>query len=157
MSVPLSVDVTTGDAITPGAVDYDFHLFFDDYSIPLVAYPLETCMAEKIETAIRRGRANTRPRDFYDIYALWATRRGEFDLSDLRSALEATSDRRGSRDVIGSYREVMESVASDEAMLGRWESFAKDYRYVGNLSLQAACNKPYKAIVSPVLQIALLY
>lgn len=71
---PLSIDVSTGDAITPHAVQYSFTQIFDDkQSYELWAYNIETVMAEKIETILRRGVFNTRLRDFYDVYILTAT------------------------------------------------------------------------------------
>ncbi|GHV32381.1 hypothetical protein FACS18949_03110 [Clostridia bacterium] len=74
LSVPLTVDVTTGDKITPGEVEYSFRLLFDDRSISIMAYNLETILAEKLETVLSRNIANTRPRDFYNIYILYALR-----------------------------------------------------------------------------------
>ena len=66
---PLSIDVSTGDAITPHAVPYNFSEIFDEEkSYELWAYNIETVMAEKVETILRRGVFNTRPRDFYDAY-----------------------------------------------------------------------------------------
>ena len=148
MSVPLSIDVTTGDAITPGPVAYNYQLLFDDYSIPLFTYPLATCMAEKLETVISRGRANTRPRDYYDIYALWMTRRDELELLDLKNALIATSTKRGSSEAIDNYRQAMDAVSNDEMMLRRWDTYAKDYSYVGSLTLPSACETVCEILVS---------
>lgn len=140
MSVPLSVDVTTGDVITPGAVDYDYQLLFDDHSVLLLAYPLETCMAEKLETVIRRGRASTRPRDYYDIYELWVTRQSEINLEVLREALVATSAKRGTTEAVGMYRQTMEEVATDGVMFRRWAGYKRDYSYAGALELPVACD-----------------
>ncbi|XCB29265.1 nucleotidyl transferase AbiEii/AbiGii toxin family protein [Arcanobacterium hippocoleae] len=75
MKIPISIDVTTGDVITPSAITYEYPLLFDNYTISLMAYPIETVLAEKLETVLSRGIANTRPRDFYDIYMLWQTKR----------------------------------------------------------------------------------
>ena len=70
MSVPLKLDITTGDKITPREITYDFKLLLEDRTIQILSYNLETVMSEKIETVITRGDQNTRPRDFYDIYIL---------------------------------------------------------------------------------------
>ena len=70
MAVPLKLDITTGDKITPKEIMYEFKLLLEDRAIKVLAYNLETVMAEKIETVITRGDQNTRPRDFYDIYIL---------------------------------------------------------------------------------------
>jgi hypothetical protein len=140
LEVPLSIDVTTGDAITPDAIEYQFPLAFDDYSVSLMTYPVATVLAEKLETVIVRGVANTRPRDYYDIHKILAIRESALDLNELAAALNATAERRGSRDALDGYREVMGLVMQDRTMLSRWSRYAKDYSYVGDLSLQRACD-----------------
>ena len=86
---PLSIDVSTGDAITPRAVQYNFYEIFDDEkSYELWAYNIETVMAEKVETILRRGVFNTRPRDFYDAYILTTTQK--FDKAVFAEALSAS-------------------------------------------------------------------
>lgn len=83
-----------GDAITPHAVQYNFFEIFDDgQSYELWAYNIETVMAEKVETILRRGVFNTRPRDFYDAYILTTTQK--FDKAVFAEALRATADHRG--------------------------------------------------------------
>ncbi len=69
----LKVDITTGDFVTPREVEYKFRLMFEDRAISIMAYNLETVLAEKFETVITRGLTNTRMRDFYDIYILTST------------------------------------------------------------------------------------
>ena len=88
ISVPLTVDVTTGDMITPREVEYSFSLLFDDRTISILAYNLETVLAEKLETVLSRNIANTRPRDYYDVHILYALRGAECDKATLRRALE---------------------------------------------------------------------
>lgn len=70
MNTPLKIDFSTGDIITPREVLYSFKLLFENRTISILAYNLETILAEKLETLLSRGTANTRMRDFYDIYAL---------------------------------------------------------------------------------------
>lgn len=70
MKVPLKLDITTGDKITPKAVEYKYPMMFNDGTLEIFAYNLETILAEKLETVISRGDQNTRPRDFYDIFIL---------------------------------------------------------------------------------------
>jgi len=91
ISVPLTVDVTTGDVITPREIEYTFSLLFDDRTISIFAYNLETVLAEKIETVLSRSIANTRPRDFYDIHILYVLRGAKCNAKTLLQALELTS------------------------------------------------------------------
>ena len=96
---PLSIDVSTDDAITPHAVQYNFSEIFDDEkSYELWAYNIETVMAEKVETILRRGVFNTRPRDFYDTYILTTTQK--FDNAVFADALSATAKHRGTTEQI---------------------------------------------------------
>lgn len=139
ISVPVTIDVTTGDKITPEAIEYSYSLMFDNRSIPLMAYPLETVLAEKLETVISRDVGNTRPRDYYDLHMLWTTRRSEISMKTLSAALEATAKKRGTFSSMANYREVMERVAADVGMLGLWSTYARKYPYVGTLELKDAC------------------
>lgn len=92
---PLSIDVSTGDVITPSAVQYEFSGIFDDeLHIRLWGYNIETVMAEKAETILSRGVFNTRPRDFYDIYILTTTQK--FDGSLFKEALKKLVSASGS-------------------------------------------------------------
>ena len=97
MAVPLKIDVTTGDSITPGPIAYDYPLLFDRGSVSLMSYPLETVLAEKLETVVSRGVTNTRPRDFYDIHLLWRSKGDSCDVLTLKEALERTCAKRGAR------------------------------------------------------------
>ena len=103
ISVPLTVDVTTGDIITPREIKYTIPMMFDKRSINILAYNIETILAEKIETVLSRSIANTRPRDFYDIYILYALRGAECNPVTLRQALEGTTAKRGSKKALDSY------------------------------------------------------
>ena len=67
MVQPLKIDISTGDVITPGAVEYNYPLMLEDRTISIMTYNTETLLAEKLETILSRGLANTRMRDFYDI------------------------------------------------------------------------------------------
>lgn len=139
MSVPLSIDVTAGDAITPDAIEYDYLLMFDERAISVMTYPVETVMAEKLETIVTRGVANTRPRDYYDACKLWLTRSQQIDVALLAKALEATCAKRGSTDAISRYGEVLEEVMADERMLGRWNGYARDYSYARDVAFEQCC------------------
>ena len=64
----VKIDISTGDAITPRAIEYRYPLMFEDRSLQIMSYNLETLLAEKLETIMYRGTSKTRMRDFYDIY-----------------------------------------------------------------------------------------
>ena len=91
---PVTIDVSTGDVITPSAVKFDFTGIFDEaLTFEVWAYNIETVLAEKIETILRRSIFNTRPRDFYDAYILITTQK--FDKEVFQEALKKTIEHRG--------------------------------------------------------------
>lgn len=67
MIIPMKIDISTGDIITPHAIEYHYKLLLEDRFISLWTYNLETILAEKLQTVLARGILNTRMRDFYDI------------------------------------------------------------------------------------------
>ena len=128
----IRIDLTTGDVITPRAVSYSYRLMFENRIIKLMTYNLETLLAEKLETMIARGTANTRMRDFYDIYLL--TDRKPFDLSTLRKAMLNTSRKRGTEGLLANYSFIMSGVAESPIMEAAWNNFRQQSYYVGDLS-----------------------
>ncbi len=100
MAVPLKLDITTGDKITPKEIEYSFKLLMEDRSISVLAYNLETILAEKLETVISRSDQNTRPRDFYDIYVLLKLQHQNICIEQLKEALIATCNKRSSTEVV---------------------------------------------------------
>lgn len=140
ISVPLTVDVTTGDIITPREIEYTFSLLFDDRAINILAYNLETVLAEKIETVLSRSIANTRPRDFYDIHILYALRGAECNAKTLRQALKRTADKRGSRKVLEVYPDIIMEIRASEQLRGFWKKYQRDFGYAKDISFDDACD-----------------
>lgn len=128
----IKIDISTGDVITPRAVEYSYHLMFEDRSISLLTYNLETLLAEKMETIMSRGTANTRMRDFYDIYVI--SRQKSFDQGVLKDAFYATSEKRVTIVQIPDFMDTISSIESDEVMKSQWENFRNDSFFVGELS-----------------------
>jgi predicted nucleotidyltransferase component of viral defense system len=140
LAVSLSLDVTTGDKITPRAIEYSFKLLFEDRTIKIMAYNMETVLAEKLETVITRGIANTRPRDFYDIYILYQLRGHECDKTVLKSALVETASRRKSISVMSNYKTVLENIAASEQMKGFWRKYQTDFDYAKDINFTDVCH-----------------
>lgn len=130
---PLSIDVSTGDAITPHAVQYNFSEIFDgERSYELWAYNIETVMAEKVETILRRGVFNTRPRDFYDAYILTTTQK--FDPSVFADALRATANHRGTTEQIADVPEILRNLEESPELRAMWEKYRKQFAYAANIT-----------------------
>ncbi len=147
MSVPLTVDVTTGDKITPGPVAYDYPLLFDEGSISIMSYTIETVLAEKLETLVSRGVTNTRPRDFYDVHTLWRLRGNECDPATLREAIKTTCAKRESVIRMAQWEQVLNEVATDQAMLALWAKYVKKNPYTSGIELPQCCEDA-KAILA---------
>ena len=129
---PMSIDVSTGDAITPHAVQYSFSEIFDDEkSYELWAYNIETVMAEKVETILRRGVFNTRPRDFYDAYILTTTQ--IFDKDVFAEALSATAKHRGTTEQIADVPGILHNIEESPELHAMWDKYRKQFAYAANI------------------------
>ena len=129
---PLSIDVSTGDVITPEAVEYEFSGIFDEeIRIKMWGYNIESVMAEKVETILSRGIFNTRPRDFYDVYILGTTQR--YDKKIFLKALEATAIHRGSREQIIDKTGIIEKSSASEELIQMWEKYRKKFSYASEI------------------------
>ena len=140
MAVPLKLDITTGDKITPKEIEYSFKLLLEDRSISILAYNLETILAEKLETVISRSDQNTRPRDYYDIYMLMKLQSQNVNLSSLKDALAATCNRRGSAEVIKGYIQIMERVKNSTIMQEQWKKYQKEFDYASDITFEDTCD-----------------
>lgn len=136
MTVPLKVDITTGDEITPKEVAYHFDLLIEDRTIEILAYNIESVLAEKLETMISRGLANTRMRDFYDIHILLKTQGERIDPSVLASALHATTERRGSAHLLRDGTQTLEEVFQSSDSERMWTRYQKQFIYADEISWQ---------------------
>ena len=130
----IKIDISTGDAIIPAAVKYELPLILENRKIGLWAYNMETLLAEKLETVMTRAEANTRMRDFYDIYILTRQKAFEFNPTHLKEAFAATCRKRGSEAAIPSFDEVLESIEASPEMQDAWENYRKNNPYVEDLT-----------------------
>ncbi len=140
MAVPLKLDVTTGDKITPKEIEYSFKLLLEDRSISILAYNLETILAEKLETVISRSDQNTRPRDYYDIYVLMKLQSHNIDLPSLKEALAATCKKRGSAETVKEYKQIMDRVKNSTVMQEQWTRYQKEFDYASDIPFEDTCD-----------------
>ncbi len=133
IQTPLKIDVTTGDIITPEAVCYSFPSTFEDKRIEVWAYPLETILAEKIETILRRSVLNTRPRDFYDVYILVKTQGPQINQETLHNAIDATAKKRGSLASLQNAEVIINLISADDVMRQRWIRYAREFYFANDI------------------------
>jgi len=125
----LKIDITTGDAITPCEVEYKFNLMFEDRIIEILAYNLETVIAEKLETIISRGTTNTRMRDFYDIYILTKLQSNNINNKLLAEALNGTASKRGTFALFEHKSLIIFEIRTGSIMQNLWKRYMKKYAY----------------------------
>lgn len=129
---PLSIDVSTGDAITPDPIKFTFSEIFDNTeSFDLWTYNIETVMAEKIETILRRSVFNTRPRDFYDAYILATTQK--FDKKLFLEAIAATAKHRGTEKQIEDVNNIIKNISESKELRDMWNQYRRQFVYAKNI------------------------
>lgn len=133
--VPLKIDVTTGDVITPSKVAYDYYLSFEDKTVLIYSYPLETIFAEKLETILSRNVTNTRARDFYDLYLLYNTKWDKVNLNVLKEALIATAINRETVDEVYDYIDVMNDISTSKTVISSWDRYQHENAYAQAIEL----------------------
>lgn len=133
---PLSIDISTGDVLTPSAVHYVFSgMFNESVRIRIWGYNIETIMAEKVETILSRGIFSTRPRDYYDIYILGTTQR--YDKALFKEALHATAEHRGSTSILSDYEAIFMNISASRDLRETWTKYQKKFPYARNVAYEA--------------------
>lgn len=137
--IPLKIDISTGDAITPSEVDYELNLMFEKRTIRIWAYSIETLLAEKLETVLSRSVNNTRPRDFYDIFVLTELGYPE-DRVLFSQAFANTCAKRDTRIDENAARDTLALVKKSKPMEDRWTRFGRDFDYASGIGWTKALN-----------------
>lgn len=131
---PMQIDITTGDAITPREILYNFKKIFEESTIDIWAYNIESVLAEKYETILRRGEFNTRPRDFYDVYILTKTQ--EFDKKIFGEAVIKTSEHRGTQHIFDGIEKRIAIIENSKDLQNLWNKYRKNYSYAKEISYE---------------------
>ena len=137
IKVNLKIDITTGDVIIPGEVDYSFNLMFEDRKIMIKAYNLNTILAEKIESILVRNVSNTRARDFYDIYILMVLNKVNFDKLELKKSIWKKAEERKSTIYIEDYEKYLNDVSESKDVLNIWNSYREKYNYAKEIEFDS--------------------
>lgn len=130
---PLKIDISTGDVITPRAIEFNYDLLLEDRSISLWSYNLETILAEKLQTVLTRGILNTRMRDFYDIRMLLDTYEDKVNKAVLKDAFAATCKKRGTDHLQEQAEEIIKIIEADEQLQVLWRAYQKKYSYAAEI------------------------
>ena len=130
---PLKIDISTGDVITPRAIEFNYDLLLEDRSISLWSYNLETILAEKLQTVLARGILNTRMRDFYDIRILLDTYEDKVNKAVLKDAFAATCKKRGTDRLQEQAEEIIKIIEANEQLQVLWRAYEKKYSYAADI------------------------
>ncbi len=129
----LSIDVSTGDVITPKQISYDYQTLFGSETISVKTYNIESVLAEKIETVISRRTSNKRMTDFYDLYMLWKLKKPSLNLTVFREATKNTFENKDTLDLTELKTEIIGQISHSDEMLKFWEKYRAKNTYVQDL------------------------
>lgn len=130
------LDIAKGDIVTPHPIHYDYKSLFEDDHFSIFAYPIETIIAEKLQTIYSRNFLNSRSKDFYDIYILSKLKREEIDTLQLQLAIKRTFAFRGTTFDYNKNIELLKSFKNDETQNQQWQNYARKYSYTNGISFK---------------------
>ena len=131
--VPIKIDISTGDVITPGEIKYEYALLLEDRTIQLWSYNLETILAEKIQTILARGVLNTRMRDFYDVTTLLSRYKDSINYNDLSLAFDETCRKRETLSLLKDSKVILTSIKEDKTLQNLWKNYCRKYKYASHI------------------------
>lgn len=132
----LKMDITTGDTITPKEINYGYKLLLEDKIINLCSYPIETIVAEKIESILSKSILGTRMRDYYDIYMLEKLFKDRINKENQKQALLNTCEKRDTTNVLTNHSDIIADIENDWGQQNLWKNYASKNTYVGNVNFE---------------------
>lgn len=136
LKVALEIDISTGDEITPKELNFEYTSIFDNKKIYIGTYNIETILSEKVETILRRGKYNTRMKDYYDVYFFLTKLKNEINLEIFKQALNNTLRNRDSFDYYNDYKQILNSLTNDERINNYWNTYKKKNKYAENIEFK---------------------
>ncbi len=149
LKVNLEIDISTGDKVTPRELKYKYPLIFENRTIIISSYNIETILAEKIETVLRRGVFNSRMKDFYDIYYFLTKLRKDININILKEAVDNTFTKRNSFEYLNDYEQIIDSIIGNERIEKLWNVYSNKYKYANDIDINEILNL-LKSIINEV-------
>lgn len=137
--VDTKIDVSTGDTITPRQVAWYHHTIFNDQKIIIMAYNIETILAEKLETIVARQELNTRLKDYYDLYLFDKLQLQNINFDVLKSAIVATARLRGTESLLSGYAEIIGRLALSDNLSLLWQKYQAANKYARGIEYKKTC------------------
>ena len=144
--VNLEIDISTGDKVTPKELKFKYLLLFENRSILINSYNIETILAEKIETVLRRGKYNSRMKDYYDIYLFLTKLKNDIDINILKEAINSTFTKRNSFKYLKDYDVIIDSIINNERIEKLWSIYSNKYKYAKCININEILNLLKKII-----------
>ena len=136
LKVSLEIDISTGDEITPKELNFEYISIFDNKKINIGTYNIETILSEKIETILRRGKYNTRMKDYYDVYFFLMKLKKDVNIKIFKQALNNTLRKREAFDYYNDYKQILDLIAEDDRITNYWNTYKKKNKYAENIELK---------------------
>jgi len=130
------IEVTTGDIITPREINYKYKSIFGEETINIMAYTVETVIAEKFHSIISKNIQTTRLKDFYDLYMLMIKNNDKINSKNLIKALENTFKQRNSVFDINYFDEVFTIIKDSRILENNFEDYRKKLDYVKDINYE---------------------
>lgn len=127
------IDIATGDPITPKPIVYKYRPILGESFVNVWSYNIETVIAEKLETILRRAEANSRIRDYYDLYLIYTKGWNHVKIDDLRKAIDKTFEK---RNYTGDIEEAITILKNSEIIKNRWNLYKKKYEYANDIDYE---------------------
>ena len=136
LKINLDIDISTGDKVVPKELEYRYPSLFEDKKILIYTYNVETIIAEKIETILRRGQYNSRMKDYYDIHMFLTKFKNNIDINILKLSIKNTFDKRESIDYLKDYEQILDGISSYDRIVSLWNGYAKKNKYANDIKFK---------------------
>ncbi|UUM25491.1 nucleotidyl transferase AbiEii/AbiGii toxin family protein [Mycoplasmopsis agalactiae] len=141
----ISIDIASGDVITPKEIVYEYKSMFSNQNFSILAYNIETMLAEKLETIFSFGYFNTRFKDFYDVYVIYTFKSKNIDIDRLENACYNTFKNRNSEFNKQQLIELINKISLNTLMNERWN------KYISQLNNQQEID--FKTVTDSIMKL----
>ena len=135
------LDIATGDVVTPQPINYYYKAIFTDETFPIIAYNVESILAEKLQTIYSRNFLNSRSKDFYDIFILLKLKKNDIDFSQLVIACQRTFLYRETELDFNKIIKLLESFKTDDVQKQQWQNYSKKYSYTKGITFSSVLDE----------------
>lgn len=136
LKIPFHIDISTGEIITPRAIEYKYKMILEDEYINIWTYNQETIVAEKLQTILARKIENSRMKDFYDIYYFVTFRWNEINEDILKKAVKATFSKRETLSDLENIEQIIKTLSEDKNLKMLWKDYQDKFKYAKNVEYE---------------------